>query len=536
MSKVQKIGAVVVALVVAFLVALGFHWTVNRVYVSEGHSLRLRYKGPLIFGPKVYTEAGYFAKEGEIGVLEEMRGPGRHFYCPIWWEREVVPDQVVRPGQIAVVTGKMGTKLPVGEFLVDFFEEDGETIKKDGQLGETRHKGVLRKVFGPGRYRVNTYAYEFQIMDTQRDEVGNQTKLSGWVEIPTGYVGVVTYLTEDSYLKKTKGIQDDVMPPGVYWVNPLERQIDIVEIGYREISISVDQQQGADGSVVYDESGEPLAVPDTGISFPSNDGFKIQMDFTAVWGVMPEQAPQIVRTFGNVNQVEQKVILPQSESICRNNGSKMGAVDLLVGDSRQEFQLQTSMEFQGVLKEKNVTLLYGLVRHIYIPQEIRIPIQNGYIADELKLTREQERDTARTEAKLREEEKKVDLESEKIRVETTKLVAAAIAEGEKKAGEIEAETEQLVAVIDRKIAELEAQQQVLVGQAEASAEQMSEEAKADKFRLAIEAFGDGAAYTKWQFAEGLPDTIDMKMLYAGEGTLWTDLKNIVPTLPLRGQK
>ena len=45
----------------------------------------------------------------------------------------------------------------------------------------------------------------------------------------------------------------------------------------------------ADVVVVTDESGEWLAVGDSGISFPSNDGFKIQMDFTAVWGVVPSR-------------------------------------------------------------------------------------------------------------------------------------------------------------------------------------------------------------------------------------------------------
>ena len=40
-------------------------------------------------------------------------------------------------------------------------------------------------------------------------------------------------------------------------------------------------------NLLVDESGEPVAVADTGISCPSNDGFKIEMDFTAVWGVMP---------------------------------------------------------------------------------------------------------------------------------------------------------------------------------------------------------------------------------------------------------
>ena len=522
------------------VIALGVHWTVNRIYVEEGHSLLVRYRGPF-FGHADSAPKGEFAVEDDketgasrqIGVHKRLRGPGRHFYCWLWWEYKDVLDLVVLPGEVAIITSKLGDALPEGEFLVDFMDADGN-IKRDGQLGETRHKGVLRKALGPGRYRINPYGYEHKIVKRQAEKDGNQIKHSGWVEIPTGYVGVETYLTDNKELGKRKGVQSNVLPPGLYAVNPRERQIDIVEIGYREVSIAV-KKQTRNQQIVYDESGEPLAVPETGISFPSNDGFKIQMDFTAVWGVMPSQAPQIVRTFGNVAAIEQKVILPQSESICRNNGSKMGAVELLVGNTRQEFQQNTSVEFQEVLKSKNVTLLYGLVRHIYIPRNVRIPIQNGYIANELKLTREQERDTATTEARLREEEKKVGLMSEKVRVETDKLVANVAAEGEKTAREISAETEQKVAEVDRKVAELEAKRDVVLGKANAGAEELQRKAVADKFRLAVEAFGSGGAYTKWQFAEGLPHDIDLNLFYAGEGTLWTDLKNITPTVPIRPQ-
>lgn len=521
-------------LLVSAVVALGVHWTVNRIYVPEGHSLLLRYRGPF-FTHADPAPNGTFANEaaGEIGVFEEMRGPGRHFYCPLWWERELVEDLVVFPGQIAVITSKLGEPLDTGQFLVDFFDENGQK-KNEGELGETIHKGVLRKALGPGRYRINPYGYEYKIVERQARKDGNQVKHSGWVEIPTGYVGVETYLTDNKELGKKTGVQSEVLPPGLYAVNPRERQVDIVEVGYREVSIVV-RKQTRNQKIVFDESGEPLAIPETGISFPSNDGFKIQMDFTAVWGVMPNQAAQIVRTFGNVAAVEQKVILPQSESICRNNGSKMGAVELLVGDTRQQFQRDTSAQFQKVLKDKNVKLLYGLVRHIYIPRNVRIPIQNGYIADELKLTREQERDTAKTEANLRQEEKRVELKSEEVRVETEKMVASVLAEGERSAREISADTERQVAAVDRKVAELEAERDIVLGKANAGAEELQRKAKADKFRLAVKAFGSGGAYTKWQFAEGLPLDIDLNLFYAGEGTLWTDLKNVTPTIPLRAR-
>ncbi len=520
MRYVQLTGSAIV-LVLLVVGAFGvFHWTVNRIYVEPGHSLMLRYKGPLL-GAAEYAEAGQFAEEGQVGVLERLRGPGRHFYCPIWWERTIVPDQVVLPGHVAVVTSKLGDSLPPGEFLVD------------GDLDDTRHKGILRKVFGPGRYRVNPYAYEFQAIETQVERVGNQMKHSGWVDIPTGYVGVVTYLADDPALGKRAGIQEEVLPPGLYPINPREQQIDVVEVGYRECSIQVEKRLGADGQIALDAAGEPSPLPETGINFPSNDGFEIHMDFSAIWGVMPADAAEVVRKFGNVDAVEEKVIVPQSESICRNNGSKLGAVELLIGESREEFQNAVSKEFEAILVDQGVTLLYGLVRHIYIPQEVRIPIQQSFVADELKLTRDQERETARTEAQLREEEQKVDLEAEKIRVETAKLVANVAAEGEKEAKEIGAETEQLVAAIDKQAAEIDARKTVQLGEAKAQAEQMQQEARAEKFQLAVDAFGTGSAYTKWQFAEGLPADIDLKLLYAGEGTLWTDLKGITPTVPLR---
>ncbi|MEI8371764.1 MAG: SPFH domain-containing protein [Planctomycetota bacterium] len=526
----RQYASSIIFLVVVALVGYGaFEWTVNRVYVPEGKSLQLRYKGPLIFTWLAKkSEIGKFADEsqGEMGVLQQLRGPGRHFYCPIWWERNLVPDVVVQTGEIAYLSsmlGEEGTDRKVGQFLVS------------GDLGQTHEKGPLRRILGPGRYRINPYAYQHTIVKTE--VVGkSQIKYSGWVEIPAGYVGVQTYLTDDPNAQpkpRHAGIQDDVLPPGLYALNPKERQIDIVSIGYDAKEISTEKQKGENGRMVVDESGEGLPVSDTGIFFPSSDGFKIHMDFSVVWGVLPDQAPDMIRRFGNLAAVEQKIIVPQSESICRNNGSRMGAVELLVGDSRQKFQEDVDKAFQKVLKEKNLTLLYGLVRHIYIPKEVREPIQKGYVADELTLTREQETKTAKTEANLREAEQKVLLEAAKITEETKKLVANVKATGQQTAEQMQADTERKVAAVDRQAAEIDAQRVVTLGEADSQAKKLQQQSRAELFGLAVKAFGEPAAYTQWEFAEGLPENIDLKMIYAGNGTLWTDLKGVVPTLPVR---
>lgn len=504
-----------------------FQWTFNRVYVPEGYSLVLRYKGPplpFLPGGRPSAAPGQFAKVDEngrpqeVGILKDMLGPGRHFLWIGWWETRLVEDVIIKPGEVAVVTSKMGNELPESQFLVD------------GTLDETQEKGILRQVLAPGRYRINDYAYKVDVIQEQTLTSGSQIKHSGWVSIPTGYVGVVTNLTDNKLTSAIAGIQDQVLQPGLYPINPNEQHVDIIGVGYAEKSIRSNLVM-KDGKTIYDESGEPsVASDDSGISFPSNDGFMIHMDFTAVWGIMPEQASDVIRKFGNLEAVETKVVVPQIESICRNKGSSLGAVQLLVGESRQVFQDEVSASFHKILEDKGLTLLHGFVRNIHIPQSVRKPIQEKFVADELTLTRDQELLTARTEANLREAEKMVDLEKERIDAETMKKVAQLVAEGEKTAEETKAETLKKVATVARKTAELDAEASVKLGKAKASAKQLEAEAKSELFTLAVAAFGSGDAYNQWVFAQGLPDDVELNLFYAGEGTLWTDLKGFTDVM------
>ncbi|MBI1314562.1 band 7 protein [bacterium] len=529
MKSFRLPGRLVAALAICLLLLIAgawltIEWTYHYHWVPEGHSLSLRYKGPPLpipfLGVRKPAPPGTFAKvaEGsripeELGVLEHMVGPGRHFYSPLWWQCDIVPDIVIKPGEVGVVASRMGKDLPEGQFLVD------------GDIGETEFKGVLRKVLAPGRYRVNPYAYQVEVVTETTTQSGNQIKRAGWVRIPAGYVGVVTNLTDNAATGKKSGIQTNVLTPGLYPINPREQQVDIVNIGYRELSIIANMKHGPDGQPMYEASGEPIIEDDeSGIGFPSNDGFDIRMDFTAIWGIMPEQAPSVIHEYGNVEAVEQKVVDPQIESICRQMGSSLKAVDLLVGETRTQFQEATSARFHEKLEAKGITVLNGLVRHIYIPQAVRTPMQQANIATELKLTREQQQLTARTEALLRQAERDVELATRTIEEETIRMVAAKLAEGEKEAQETIAETQKLVAEIDRQTAEIESEATRMLGQAQAESRQMEEEAKSDKFKLAVAAFGSGDAYNQWVFAKGLPDDIQLDMLYAGEGTFWTDLK------------
>ena len=538
LTSFRKVAtALFVACIVLQVAYFGiWQWTVCRIEVPGGSSLLLRYKGPWPFGSAPRAPEGTLVRTGasgspqQVGILEDMPGPGRHFYSPLEYETQIIPDEIIPPGKLGVLVSKIGKPLPEGAYLVD----------------EKGYRGILRKVLTPGRYRINRYAYDVKIVGVDACAETNaklKRKADDPTLIPPGYVGVVTNKASDPTKGEERGIQTQVLPPGIYFLNPEEKRIDIVSIGYSETTLMVDAKEVEESDTSKSStqnvsssqanrgdrlgvstSKDPAYARGKGIEFPSSDGFPIHMDYTAIWGILPEQAPDVVRQFGTLKDVEQKVILPQIESICRLHGSRRGAVDLLVGDTREQFQNETSAELEKVLKAKDLSLLFGLTRHIYVPKLVREPIQKSKIADELTKTREQEQLTAKAQAELTEAKAKVVFEEKRTLAETLKMVAETEAEGEKKAKEIEAETEKLKAEIDAKSAAIEAQTTRLLGEAKAKSVKLSKEAKAERLQLLVKALGGPESYQRYTFAEGLPTDLRLGVFYAGQGTLWTDLK------------
>ena len=166
----------------------------------------------------------------QVGILEAMPGTGRHFYSPLEYETQLVKDEVVPPGKIGVVVSKIGKPLPEGTYLAD----------------EKGYRGILRKVLTPGRYRINKYGFDVKIVDVDAcAEPG--TKVKRRAEDPTliqpGYVGVVTNKASDPRTKEDRGIQPRVLQPGIYFLNPEEKRINIISIGYSETSLTVEASQ-----------------------------------------------------------------------------------------------------------------------------------------------------------------------------------------------------------------------------------------------------------------------------------------------------
>jgi regulator of protease activity HflC (stomatin/prohibitin superfamily) len=467
----QRLAGLALAL---FFVYEAYQWTFARVYVPVGQMLVLTAR----FGDQP-PPGQVLAKPGQKGIQEKVYGEGRHFFNPLWYKRELFPVIEVGPNEIGLVISKVGTELAPGEFLAD-----------EGQ------KGIWRRVLTPGRWRLNPYGYEVKKLPA--------------VMIPPGFVGCVTSLSGKLAASGElsgpgqRGIQKDVLQPGIYYNNPREFRIDPVNVGYRQLTVD-------------------------NVTFPSADGFEITLDTTVVWGLVPAEVPSTIMNFGNVEDVVNKVIDPQVMSISRIEGSKNRAQDFIEGEKREAFQKAFTTRLNAVTEEKHIETQIALVRDITVPDTIRGPIQDTKIAVEVQLTKQEQIQTQQIYNELEQLKAEVDKGVQEVAAETEKLVAEVMAKGDAEVARIGAETQVKAAEIQRQAAESQAEKTRKLGKADADVEEMAQAARADRFVQNVQALGTPAAYVNYVFATGLREDLQVVLRYAGPGTFWTDLPGALKT-------
>jgi len=488
------------------------------------------------------------AREGQMGIQEQVLGEGRHFRNPYEYNIQIMPVINIPPGKTGVVTAKVGSDLPQGEFLAN-----------EGQ------KGIARRVLGPGKYRLNPVGYDVKIEDA--------------VVIPIGYVGLITSLSgrqaqEGAFAKPgEKGVREDILQPGLYYVNPKEFQINVLEIGLNQVSLlgregsavitkgqiavqnvamdalqdnMLKQQQAkrrdyyeqadmemaqratalpaAKKPAVPQRSSDSVHVLNEYVTFPSRDGFLISLDMTVEFELLPENIAWLYRSYGDLPAVVDKIIMPQILSISRNKGSEYRAKDFIVGEGREKFQTDMTEALSKTMAEKKIITHNALIRHVDVPLQILDPIQKASIATEQDLTNIERQNTARKQADLNTGISLIDQRRAQVAQETQKLKGEIKADQEKQVAEIQAGTIKQIALIDKNSAEVKADKTRTLGKAAADSMKLVENERARGAQMKTQAFGDPIAFSMWEFAGSLRPDLRINILHAGEGTLWTDLQ------------
>jgi regulator of protease activity HflC (stomatin/prohibitin superfamily) len=389
------------------------------------------------------------------GVLTE----GRYFYNPYVWSWEISPQFVVPGDKIGIRIALSGDDLPAGQVLAG-----------PGQ------KGILPEVLKPGRYPYNPYAESIELHDP--------------VIVPAGYRGVVTrlagplpknpnvFLVEDG----ERGVQAKTLEPGMYYLNPYETRVSLVNCQSRRFNLSDD--------------GE--------MSFLSSDGFPITLDGVVEFRILPEQVAEMFVKYNedaNGDEIDReiidKIITPESRSLCRIGGSKLSGGMFISGEDREKFQADLVKSLTKNCQKQGIEILAVAITSIQPPAEITEPVQQREVAKQKLAQFRREKLQQVSEAKLKvevvlAEQKKRVVEAEQEVVEKTTK-----AEQEQKVAVTLAEQKLEVARTRLEAAKDKASAVLAKAEAEADVIKFDNAAEASGLAAQVAAFdGDGAALAR----------------------------------------
>jgi len=562
----RTVSAIVIVLLLAgWLLYFGFQWTFCRFYVPAGHMAVVTAKTG-----KDPAPGTILVEKGEKGIWRDVLAEGRHFLNPVEYEVKIVPAVTIPLGKVGIVTAKVGNELPSGEIIAP----------------DDRSKGVRRDVLGPGVYRLNPEGYSVEIVDAISIPVGYAgvvTSQSGKAPKPNEFAG-----------PGERGVWRDILQPGLYYLNRYAYQVNVIEIGMNQVtmasggnesvvstrnrlntatdalkeldyntlnfqqelrqkkaraekSISSLAQQAPPqpavvGRMAKDSKRQmpssaplPAAAQIFGISraveFPSRDGFKVALDMTVEFELMPENLSKIYLLYGDLPQVVEKIILPQVLSVSRLKGSSYRAQDFIMGEGRETFQNDLSRDLGRTLAARSIVVHNAIIRNVDIPLNILTPNRAVSLAKEQNLTNKSLQNTARKLAELNVETELIEQRRSEVGQETAKLVARIAAERDQAIAQLQAETQLQVAELDLKKSEILARTALLKGETDVKTKFLVENEKAQGEQLRAEALGGKSILADLRMVDALNPKVKTQIIYAGSGTLWTDLKSGALTLP-----
>jgi len=502
----------------------------------------------VLVGKQSLPEGRIIATNGEAGFQAQMLAPGVYFW-KWYWQYDITfePFTVVPTGKIGLVLARDGAELETGTILgrkvpCDSYQDAEAFLKNGGRKG--RQTGII----APGSYRINTFLFDVEITDM--------------ISVPDNAVGIVTtqegkpleegqiagkiigdhnkFQDADLFLNSGgyKGLQEQVILAGSYFLNPWFVKVDMVKmteipIGHVGVVISYVGNEGVDLSGVEFKHGnivargskgvwaEPLGpgkypinpfilkvelVPTTNlvlnwamarseahqldknlstITVRSKDGFPFNLDVAQIIHIPTMEAPKVIARFGNMVNLVSQVLEPTIGNYFRNSAQDSDVIAFL--GTRKERQESAKEHIGKVLEQYNVFGVDTLIGDIVPPESLMKTLTDRKLAEEQKVTYETQRKAQETRQSLEKETAIAEIQKEIVKADQGVLIAERIADAsvKKATGDANSVRLQANAEADRLklLASGEAEKTRLMAKAESEKIEWMAKAEAEKISL-----------------------------------------------------
>ena len=400
----------------------------------------------------------FMGNGGQRGPQMSVIPQGNYRINTALFDVKLVDVVDIPDNQIGVVTTREGEPLKTGEIAGP--EITGHSMFQDPKafVEGGGTKGLQEQVLQAGRYFINPRFATVEIVNM--------------IEVPIAHVGVVvSYVGKEGkdlsgeefkhgnlVSKGEKGVWNDVLDPGKYAFNPYTRKV----INVPTANVVLNWANAKSEAHKLDEKLSTITVR-------SADGFTFNLDVSQIIHIPRNDAPKVIARFGSMDALVTQVLEPMIGNYFRNSAQESDVIGFL--NARTERQKEAKEAIGNALAEYNVGAVETLIGDISPPDALMKTLTDRKIADQEKVTYETQKDAqsvrqtleqatalANTQAQVVDAERKVAI------AEFTAKAAIASAEGDAKSKTINAEAD---AQVTRVTGDAEAAKVKAIGGAEA---------------------------------------------------------------------
>ncbi len=479
-----------------------------------------------------FQDARAFLENGgqrgpQIGLIP----PGTYRINTLLFSVTLTDAIVVPPGQVGVIEARDGVPLSGGRVIARHVEcdsfQDGPAFIAGG--GE---RGPQIALIAPGSYRINPFLFSVQLaeaLDIPDNKVGIVTTREGLALSSGEIAGPVVeghnmFQSPQVFIdgKGNKGLQEQVLLAGRYFINPSFATIELVDmtevpIAHVGVVIAYVGKEGKDVSGDAFRHGNLVARGDKGVwvepldpgKYPINpythkvtnvptanvvlnwatgkteahqldanlstitvrsaDGFKFNLDVSQIIHIPRNDAPKVIARFGSMSALVTQVLEPTIGNYFRNAAQGSDIIDFLKNRSLRQGEARDSISL--ALKEYNVGAVDTLIGDIVPPDALMKTLTDRKLAEQERVTYETQRlaqvvrqQFEQANALAVTQAKVVDAERQVAIADFNAQANVKSAEGQARAKTINAEAD---ATVVRTVGDAEASKTRAVGGAEA---------------------------------------------------------------------
>ena len=413
----------------------------------------------------------FLSGDGERGPQITVIPPGTYRINTALFSVELVSVLEIEDNKVGIVTTREGQPLVTGEIAGK--EVKNHSLFQDGQafIDGGGYKGLQEQVMLAGRYYINPRFATVEIKDMTVVPIAN-------VGVVIAYVGDVGVDLSGAGFKHgnlvsrgQKGVWAEALDPGKYPVNPYTHKVELVPTA----NVVLNWANTKSEAHKLDERLSSITVR-------SSDGFPYNLDVSQIIHIPRSDAPKVIARFGSVANLVTQVLEPTIGNYFRDAAQGSDVIDFL--KNRVQRQEEARASISSALDEYNVGAVNTLIGDIAPPEQLMKTLTDRKIAEQERVTYGTQREAEEVRKSLQQAKAQADTQPGVVRAERDVEIAEFNAKAMVKKAEGDAQSKTINANADARVTQL-------TGDAEAGKIRAIGTSEADVIKLKIASMESG---------------------------------------------